>query len=417
MLRKIRFFVVAGFVSGALLTAFRSEAQKDGGKELQVDAAFPGGNIRVEKIAGDTVWITQDLRDTEGNWFYWYFRVKGAAGRNISFRFVHPWKQLPVMQTISAGGVAVSMDKGATWDWLSKGGFSKNAFTFNFPANAAEVRFSMGMPYTQANLDRFLNRYKDNPGLEVATLGRTKENRLIEKLHIGNLHGKPKYKLLITARHHACEMMASYVLEGILEEFLDDGEVGKWIGENAEVLVVPFIDKDGVENGDQGKNRRGRDHNRDYSEESIYESTRALRAFVPAWSGDQVTMALDLHCPFIAGAEHERIHFVGSSDSLIWREEIRLSEILEKESLESGGLKFRAENNIAFGKSWNVGNTYSKGDSFRKWAGLLKGTKIASTLEYPYSTASGEAVTQSNSRLFGKVMAKAIFKYLVEGDN
>ncbi len=417
MLKKIRFFVVAGFVSGTLLTTFRSQAQRNESKDLQIDAELPGGNIIVERIAGDTVWITQDLRETEGNWFYWYFRVKGAAGRNISFRFTHPWKQLPVMQTISAGGVAVSMDKGVTWDWSTGGTFSRNAFTFKFPEHADEVQFSMGMPYTQANLDKFLEKYKGNPRLEVNALTRTKGDRLIEKLHIGNLHGKPKYKLLITARHHACEMMASYVLEGMIEEFLDDGEVGKWIMENTEVMVVPFIDKDGVENGDQGKNRRGRDHNRDYSGESIYESTRALRSFVPVWSGGQMTMALDLHCPFIAGAEHERIHFVGSSDSLIWKEEIRLSNILEKESSESRGLKFRTVDNLPFGTSWNVTANTSKGDSFRQWARHLKGIKIASTLEYPYSMASGDRVTQSNSRLFGKVVAKAIYRYLSGGEN
>jgi len=36
---------------------------------------FPGGNIIIDKIKNDTVWFRPDLRDTKGEWFYWYFAV------------------------------------------------------------------------------------------------------------------------------------------------------------------------------------------------------------------------------------------------------------------------------------------------------------------------------------------------------
>ena len=54
---------------------------------MQLDCAYPGGNILVEKIEGDTAFLRQDVRDTEGDWFYWNFRVRGAAGRTIHFHF------------------------------------------------------------------------------------------------------------------------------------------------------------------------------------------------------------------------------------------------------------------------------------------------------------------------------------------
>lgn len=47
-----------------------------------VDCDFPGGNIVVDGIKDDTVFLHQDVRDTQGDWFYWYFRVRGAAGRH-----------------------------------------------------------------------------------------------------------------------------------------------------------------------------------------------------------------------------------------------------------------------------------------------------------------------------------------------
>lgn len=40
---------------------------------IQIDAEFPGGNIIVDSIYGDTILLRQDLRDTEGNWFIGLF--------------------------------------------------------------------------------------------------------------------------------------------------------------------------------------------------------------------------------------------------------------------------------------------------------------------------------------------------------
>ncbi|MCA9158780.1 MAG: hypothetical protein KDA72_10660, partial [Planctomycetales bacterium] len=54
---------------------------------VTVDCDFPGGNIVVDRLEGDHIYVHQDLRDTDRDWFYWYFRVKGAAGRTITVHF------------------------------------------------------------------------------------------------------------------------------------------------------------------------------------------------------------------------------------------------------------------------------------------------------------------------------------------
>ena len=45
---------------------------------LVVDAKLPAGNVVLEKVEGDQVFLRQDLRDSDRNWFYWKFRVTGA---------------------------------------------------------------------------------------------------------------------------------------------------------------------------------------------------------------------------------------------------------------------------------------------------------------------------------------------------
>jgi len=38
-----------------------------------IHKSFPGGNIQVNRIQGNDVFLVQELGDTEGWWFYWAF--------------------------------------------------------------------------------------------------------------------------------------------------------------------------------------------------------------------------------------------------------------------------------------------------------------------------------------------------------
>ncbi len=368
-----------------------------------VDCAFPGGNIVVDKIEGDTVHLRPDLRDTKGWWFYWCFRVRGAAGRTMTFRFKG-------RNPIGLTGPAVSTDGGMHWSWLGSDAVDGASFTYDFPADAREVRFCFTMPYQESDLRRLLRRHQNNAHLSVATLCKTKKGRSVERLHVGKLTGEPTHRVLLTCRHHACETMASYALEGILEEVLSGTDAGAWLRRNVEVLAVPLVDKDGVEDGDQGKNRKPRDHNRDYAGESIYPSVRALREFVPRWSQGKLRMAMDMHCPYIRGKQSERLYQVGHRSASVWREQQAFATILQ--GVRTGPIPYRAENDLPFGQSWNTGKNYTAGKSCARWASELPGIRLATSLELPYAKADGQTVTAATARAFGRDLARAIRRYL-----
>src|SRR5262245_36994981 len=78
---------------------------------LQIDAGFPGGNIVVERIEGNHVWVHQDPRNTPAFWFYWNLRVRGATGRTLTLHFTQG-------NVFGSRGPAVSRDGGRTWEWL-----------------------------------------------------------------------------------------------------------------------------------------------------------------------------------------------------------------------------------------------------------------------------------------------------------
>lgn len=393
-------------------------AQKQGRNlSFSVDDKFPGGNVMVDSINGNNIYIHQDLHDTEANWFYWCFSVSNAQNRTLTFHFTHPWKEYPPMNVIGVHGPAVSFDKGLTWSWIGEKSVNNLSFTYNIPSKTDEVRFSVGMPYTEKNLLTFLKRFENHPNLETASLALSRKGRNIERLHIGNITGNPKYRILLTARQHACEMMTNYLLEGVIEYVLSDNAQAEWLRKNVEILIIPFVDKDGVEDGDQGKHRRGRDHNRDYTENSIYPSTLAIKSYLPVWSDGKLVAALDLHCPFLSGKEHEQIHIVGSGLGEMAAATDKFSVILQRISTADKGLPYQVSYNIPFGTSWNTEATFKKGKSLSRWAGTtIEGVKLSVPLEFPFANASGQIITQDNSRGFGRTLAKSLYEYLISLD-
>lgn len=379
-------------------------------RDLTFATDFPGGNIVVEKIDGDTVFLKPDLRDTEGDWFYWYFAARGAAGRTLTFHFAD-------VQKMAAFGPAVSTDQGKTWRWLYKEHGVRKSFTYTFAAGEDDVRFSVGIPYLQANLDAFLKKHINDHSLRKDTLCMTRKGRAVEKITIGDPESIPEYKVVITARHHACEMMANYELEGIMDALLSRGKDMKWLRKNVEFMIIPFVDKDGVEDGDQGKNRNGRDHNRDYSGVSLYPSTAALRKLIPEWSEGKIRMAFDLHCPYINATtvpRNETVFITECGVPEIAAEQRKWMKILEHN--RKGELTFFFNNSLMpYGTEWNRDSGSSQGEryTFARWArATLKNVRMATTVEFPYAVNDGQMITPENARAFGRDVAMSIAIYL-----
>jgi len=373
-----------------------------------VDADFPGGNIIVERVEGNTIFLRPDQRDSSTWWFYWYFRVCSAAGRTLKFQFIGK-------NPLSTKGPAFSTDGGHTWSWLDFQAVQDSSFTYEFDQQGQEVRFCFAIPYLEANLRQFLKQYSNHPHLAVHELCRTQKGRSVERLHVGKIDGNPKYRVLFTVRHHACEMIASYTLEGLLETVLSDTDLGRWFQNNVEVLAIPFVDKDGVEEGDQGKNRKPHDHNRDYVSNSIYPSVQAIRRFVPKWSKTKLKVVIDLHCPYIRGKYNEVIYLVGSSDPAIWQQQQKFAKILE--SVHEEELPYSAKNNLPFGTDWNTTANYGKYKSCSRWGREQPGVCLSTTMEIPYANVGKTVVTADNARAFGCDLAHAVWQYLESSED
>jgi hypothetical protein len=367
---------------------------------ISVTSDFPGGNIVVDHIDGSEVRLHQDLRDTLGWWFYWYFAVHGDVAQTLTFDFTNK-------AVIGVRGPAVSTDDGKSWTWLGATTDRESSFTYAIPSDVREARFCLAVPYVEDNLRTFLQRYAGHPHLRIDRLCRSRKGRSVELLRLGRLDGKASQRVLLTARNHACEMMASYSLEGVMESILADDESAKWLNEHVEFMVIPFVDKDGVEDGDQGKNRRPHDHGRDYIQ-GIYPEVRAIQALVPHWSGGRLRIALDLHCPELRA---RNIYFVGISDQNVWARVVHFCQILE--GVQKGPLLYSSRNNLPYGTTWNI----DPGPgllSCANWAATIPHIALASAIEIPYADVGGIAVTAETARSFGHDLARAIHQQLRE---
>jgi len=269
----------------------------------------------------------------------------------------------------------------------------------------------MAMPYVQANLREFLRTLKPGAHLKASTHCKTRKGRSCVRLRFGRLDGKCAHRVLLTCRHHACEMMANYVLEGIITAAMGPTDDGRWLRQNVEFLAVPFMDTDGAEDGDQGKNRKPHDHNRDYRDRSIYPSVRALRELAPAWSGGRLRIALDMHCPYIRGGTNEQIFFVGGPSKANWERIRRFGQALK--AAQSGALRYSGNFDIPHGVSWNKTAVGPCG----KWAERLAGVRVATTIEIPYARAGGKDVTPQTARTFGAAIARAMRRFLAAQDD
>ena len=126
--------------------------------------------------------------------------------------------------------------------------------------------------------------------------------------------------------------------------------------------------------------------------------------------GGAPSRGLDLHCPYIRGAHNEVIYLVGSAEPRIWADQQRFGQILER--VQTGPLKYRAADNLPFGKAWNTERNFAGGVSFSRWASRLPGIVLATTIEIPYANASGREVNPATARAFGRDLATALRHYL-----
>ena len=346
-----------------------------------VDADFTGGNILVEGIEGDHVRVERDVRDTGRDWFYWAFRVTGAAGRTLTFTF-------PSVLRIGFYGPAVSHDL-ENWTWLDQKD-DAYSFTYTFAENENEVYFAHHMLY---HPERFM-RFAADRGLAVKTLCRTRGGNELPMVEFG----EGERTIVLTARHHCCESTGNYVLEGALESLVGS------VPDGYRVFCVPFVDYDGVMAGDQGKDRVPHDHARDYIDDPIYPEIAAMMSYMKK---HHAVFAFDFHSPYHWGEGNDFVYLIKKFENKLDR--LNRFGDLFMASLEEGSMPYRREWDYEPGTRWNAPEM----PNLVCFVNKLPEADIAMTLETTYFGRPGTVKFSTDGAVaLGRAFGNAIKKYI-----
>ena len=339
---------------------------------------FNGANIKITATDGNTAYLDSDMRDSSGDWFYWAFAAEGAVGETVCFKFPK--------NRIGYFGPAVSYDL-ENWEWLGENG-DKEEFSYTFNKDG-RVYFAHHILYPEHRIYDLTAKH----GIEKKTLCTSRRKRSVPFFKMGS----GERKIMLTARHHACESTGSYVLEGVVSALLENPIP------NTTLLVIPFVDYDGYVDGDQGKNRIPYDHNRDYepTKEAIHPECAVIRSLAEA---EGVKYAFDFHSPWHKGDGNDYSFIVRKTDA----EGLKHFGRLLSGSLTDLAFKYTHERDIAPGVDWNNPSapTYARF--------MLEAVKaeIAFTLETAYFGTKDNVASAEGFVELGRCFATALRKYM-----
>ena len=354
---------------------------------MEITKDFYGGNIIIRSVLGDDVFVDREVRGDTG-YFYWAFCVKGAQGKTLRFMFQNKTR-------VGRFGAAVSHDM-INWVWSNTKTTVNDgdAFTYTFSENEDVVYFAHDMIYSEKRLREFAE--KNNIKIEVFT--QTKKGRDVPCFSIG----EGEKTVLVTSRHHACESTGTHVLEGFAKGCLEKRTEG------IKFLFVPFVDYDGVTDGDAGKNRLPYDHNRDYGEkEPIYNETAKLREL--ADSG-KVLINFDLHSPHHDSGINDYPYLMkipADENDIFGRISKALCEATQK---DKKSMLYTGKQDIEYGTQWNSSDVPNAKNYFLKRCTL----NASITMETPYFGLDDNPFTQERAINMGKHLYEAIYNILEE---
>ena len=389
----IRRLALAGLMLLAMsATTSYVQAEDASEKAVTISIDFPGGNARVTANSDTVVHLEPDLRGGRP-WFYWYFEATSRKRGKVTFVF--PEKVAGFKNgAIGFQGPAVSTDQGETWTWMGTNHVDGSSFYYDFANANQRVRFAVTIPYVQKELDAFLELNSSNRHLKKSVLTKSQNGRDVDLLQIGSPGSKVK-AMLVTGRHHAAETIASYVLEGFLQEAMSDSPSGNAFREKYVLYAVPLVDRDGVEEGDQGKNRRPHDHNRDYGKTSIYPEIQAIKKLDETAN---FRFALDFHCPTLVMNDHQVMYFVGAKE----HPQYNFQNVTELASWIKKGLP----KNAPVGPYVWLRSTQTPAPMNSHYFGFKQGTIMAATFEIPFAPP-GKATDPSSCRKYGRTVLSA----------
>jgi hypothetical protein len=246
----------------------------------------------------------QDGRNRQANWYY--FRIDGAAGRNLTIDLV----DLVGEYNYRAGTHAVTRHTrpvysydAAVWKHFDKAEWDDGTITLRLQFTPEKNRMFIAHlpPYNNQELESLLKSFHGHPHLKKTTVGKTVGGRDMLLLTVTNpkVPDQEKKVVWLMARQHSWEAGTSWVAEGALRFLLSSDAQAIRIRDDFVFKIFPLADPDGVARGGVRFNANGYDLNRNWDtvDPRRMPEIAAQRKAILDWvdSGRRIDFFLTLH--------------------------------------------------------------------------------------------------------------------------
>ena len=270
---------------------------------ITISSSFDAGNIKVVSQDGDRADL-EIIKDHLSDFYQWfYFRVAGAAGREITLRitncagsaYPNGW---PDYKSV------MSLDR-EEWVRISDTSYADGVLTMTLTPPQDVVWIAYFAPYSMERHHDLVTSIAGLDGVGYSSLGKTLDGQDLDRLTIGD----GPLNVWLYARQHPGESMAEWWMEGALEKLTDeDDPIARRLRHECTFHVVPNMNPDGSRRGHLRTNAAGINLNREWHAPSAEKSPEVL-CVRNAMDATGVDFAMDVHgdeaipANFLAGFE------------------------------------------------------------------------------------------------------------------
>lgn len=281
--------------------------------QLRVSSDFPGGSAKVLKLdpASNTVGITPSGDPKRGFPCWWYFRLDGVdtnkplilevtANQGI-VQTGTPGKTRKFPADYSLPEYAAFSTDGTNWEHTARGERQGDRTIYHINAPTATLWLAWGPPFTLKDADQLIQKACDLcPYAKSFVLARTRGGRPVPGVRIsqpGAANG-PRFTVWIQARQHAWESGSSWVARGFVEWLVSNDPSAESLREKADIVVIPIMDVDSVEEGQGGKEQIPHDQDEDWHPDPYFPEVAAgMKSLYALAKANRLDLLLDLHNP------------------------------------------------------------------------------------------------------------------------
>ncbi len=270
------------------------------GAEIGVD--FEGASLGSWQEVDAGRFVLEIRRDTNSDFARWYsFRVRSGIDTPLNFE-VQNAGDVSVPEAWPMNRPAVSADGGWTWGRIADTRYDGMTFAFRHTPRSDDEWIALAPVYNFSRWLAMVDEIRDHPMVDtLEVLANTLEGRPVHLVKVTDpaAPDAEKRAVWVIGRQHPAEVGGSWKGEGLLRWSLGDDPQAAEFRRRASLYMIPFMNPDGVWNGNYRVNVAGANLNREWENPdpatapSVAAAAARIESFVAA--GGDIAFFADLH--------------------------------------------------------------------------------------------------------------------------